>query len=134
MSQENVELAQKLLAPFNAGDYDKYLDYFASDAEVIPDASRFPEAAPFRGRDAHRAFLEEIGAAWETGAQAAIREVLDAEGFVVMRCDWGGTGKASGMEVYSNLTCVFTVEDGKIVRAEYFFDHEQALEAVGLRK
>jgi len=32
----------------------------------------------------------------------------------------------------SNLTSIWTVRDGRVVKIEWFFDHAQALEAVGL--
>ena len=60
-------------------------------------------------------------------------EVLDLGGDrVLRRGDWGGVGATSGIEMYSSITGVFTVREGQIHRAEYFFDHDKALEAVGL--
>jgi ketosteroid isomerase-like protein len=51
---------------------------------------------------------------------------------VVARADWGGRGRASGIDLRSSLTSISTVRDGRIVKIEWFFDHAQALEAVGL--
>ena len=53
---------------------------------------------------------------------------------VLARGEWGGQGEASGIETYSSLTTVWTVRHGKISRTEFFFDHDEALEAVGLRE
>ncbi len=51
---------------------------------------------------------------------------------VVARADWGGRGQASGIDLRSSLTSIYTVRYGRIAKIEYFFDHAQALEAAVL--
>jgi ketosteroid isomerase-like protein len=63
-----------------------------------------------------------------------LREISPVGERVVARADWGGKGWASGIDLLSSLTGIYSVRDGKIVRIEFFFDHAQALEAVGLRE
>jgi ketosteroid isomerase-like protein len=132
MSEENVEVVGAYVEAYNAGG-DACLDFVAEDVEVRPDASRFTEAKPFRGREEFRRFNADIGQDWEGGAKAVIREVFPVgDDRVVCRVEWGGRGRASGIELRSNLTAICTVRDGKIAKFEYFFDHAQALEAAGL--
>jgi len=50
----------------------------------------------------------------------------------VTLADWGGRGRVSGIDLRSSLTSILTIQDGRIVKIEWFFDHAQALEAVGL--
>jgi ketosteroid isomerase-like protein len=38
------------------------------------------------------------------------------------------------VETHTNLSGLYTIRDGQVTRAEYFFDHEKALEAVRLAK
>jgi ketosteroid isomerase-like protein len=133
MSQENVEMVRSSLETYDAGGRDAYLDFFAEEVEVCPDVSRFPEAEPFRGRDEFGRFIADIDEAWEGGGSAVnISEVFPVGDRVVARFDWGGRGRASGIDLRSSLTAIHTVRDGRIVKIEYFFDHAQALEAVGL--
>jgi ketosteroid isomerase-like protein len=132
MSQENVEMVRSSIEAYIAGDRDAYLNFFAEDVEAIPDVSRFPEAEPFRGREEFRRFLTDIDQGWEEGASAVIRELFPVGDRVVARADWGGRGRASGIDLRSSLTSIYTVQDGRIVKIEWFFDHAQALEAVGL--
>jgi len=67
------------------------------------------------------------------GRKAEVRgEVFPVGDRVVARFDWGGRGRASGIDLRSSLTAIHTVRDGRIVKIEYFFDHAEALEAVGL--
>jgi ketosteroid isomerase-like protein len=132
MSQENVELVRAASEAYIAGDRDAYLDFMAEDIEIRPDVSRWPEAKPFRGREEFRRFNADIDQDWEGGARAELREVLPVGDRVVVRADWGGTGRASGIDLRSSLTSIYTVRDGQIIKIEYFFDHARALEAVGL--
>jgi ketosteroid isomerase-like protein len=132
MSQENVELIRAAAVTYNLGDLDAHLALYAPDAEWVPDVSTFPEATPPRGRDEIRRFIEgtrdgfmnlryELSEVFAVGADR-----------VLARGDWGGQGEASGIETYSSLTTVWTVRHGEISRTEFFFNHDEALEAVGL--
>jgi ketosteroid isomerase-like protein len=49
----------------------------------------------------------------------------------VARTDWGGRGRASGIDLRSSLSAVFDIRDGQIIRIEFYFDHANALEAAG---
>lgn len=60
-------------------------------------------------------------------------EVVAVDDSVVLyRGEWGGAGGASGIEAFSSITGLYTIRDGQICRAEWFFDHDQALKAAGL--
>jgi ketosteroid isomerase-like protein len=132
-SQENVDLVRSSIEAYMAGDHEAYLDFFTEDVEGCPDVSRFPEAKPFRGREEFGRFLAEIDEGWEGGASVAgIREVFPVGDRVVARTDWGGRGRASGIELRSSLTAIYTFRDGRIAKIEWFLDHAEALEAVGL--
>src|SRR3954469_18549442 len=122
MSQENVELVRSSIEAYIAGDRDAYLDFFTEDVEGRPDVSRFPEAEPFRGREQFRRFLAEIDQGWEGGASvAAIGEIFPVGDRVVARRDWGGRGRASGIDLRSSLTSIYTIRNGRIAKIEWFF-------------
>jgi ketosteroid isomerase-like protein len=132
MSQENVEIVRRTIELYIEGEREAFLDFVAEDVEIRPDVSRFPEAKPFRGRDEFRQFLTDIDQGWEGGATAEIKEIFPVGDRVVARADWGGTGRASGIDLRSSLTSIYAIRDGRISKIEYFFDHAQALEAAGL--
>jgi ketosteroid isomerase-like protein len=138
MSQENVEVMRAYAEAYNAsGDAfaDFLVDYMAEDVEIVPDASRFPEAKPFRGREEYRRYIADIDQDWEGGGKSEIKEIVPVGGDrVVTRVDWGGRGRASGIDLRSSLSSITTHEDGQITKFEFFFDHAQALEAAGLRE
>ena len=56
--------------------------------------------------------------------------VTDAGDSVVVRTMWRGVGH--GPDLKMELTVVFTLRKGKIFLLEVFWDHAEALEAVGL--
>ena len=132
MSQENVELVLAHVAAYNAGDIDAWAEFLSPDVESFPDASAFPEPGPLRGRDEYRAWLEEIQTAWRKPRWQTTEVLAVGTDLVLHRGDWGGEGAASGIETYSNISGVFTVREGQISRIEFFFDHDEALKAVGL--
>jgi ketosteroid isomerase-like protein len=132
LSQADLDVALAFIAAYNARDIDATVDLFAVDVNVFPDASVFPESGSLVGRDEFRGFVEETWSVWTT-VVARPKEVLDiGDGRVFVRADWGGTGMASGIETYQDLSAIHTIRDGQISRAEYFFDHDKALDAVWL--
>jgi ketosteroid isomerase-like protein len=133
MSEENIELVRASIEVLRRRGADAYLEFMAEDVEVHPDSSRFPEAKPFRGREEFRRFFAEIDEGWEGGARTGvIREISSVGDRVMARADWGGRGQASGIDLRSSLTAIYTVREGQITKIEFFFDHAQALEAAGL--
>ena len=134
VAEENVAVVLAAFEAYNAGDLDAFMGFYASDAQVCPDASVFPEAGALHGLVEVRAWVEEIDKPWVNRRYVA-REAFAVVGDRVLhRGDWGGVGATSGIETYSSITGIFTVREGKIARAEYFFDHDKALKAVGLEE
>jgi ketosteroid isomerase-like protein len=102
--------------------------------EVFPDRTVFPEAEPLVGRDAYRAWLEEVASPW-VAVEVEVREVFALpDGRVVLREDWGGLGRSSGLRTSSSITGIFTLRSGRLTRVEWHFDHAEALKAVGLEE
>ena len=132
MSETNVDLILAGRDAYNAGHFDAFIELCAPDIEAFPDATVFPESSPIHGRDEYRRFLEEINSAWISARQDTIEAFALGGDRVVHRGEWGGKGAASGIETVSSITSIWTIRDGQIARVEYFFDHDQALKAVGL--
>ena len=67
--------------------------------------------------------------AWDTDAFEAV-SFTDAGDSVVVRLVWRGA--IQGAEPNMELTGIYTLRKGRVVFAELFRDHAEALEAVGL--
>lgn len=121
-------------AAYDVGDAEGMLVFCTPEIQFVPDAAVFPEAEPVVGRERVQGWIQESTVAW-VNARYPLREVSEIDDDrVLIRGEWGGTGIASGVEMLSSLSAVYTLEHDRISRVEYFFDHEQALKAVGLEE
>jgi ketosteroid isomerase-like protein len=129
MSQENVEVVRAGLAAWNAGNWDAMRDFYDPDAIVKP-VEGWPEPGPFVGREAVLRWIEQVREGWDTDAMEPISDFTDAGDRVIVRLLWRGAiqGPESSME----FSIVFTLRKGKVLYQEIFWDHTEALEAVGL--
>lgn len=134
MSRENVEQLHRSNDAFNRGDKATWLALFDPDLVMVP-AQEWPENAPIRGAEAVWDFYAEVvTGAWEAGSNA-IGEVVDPGGdTVVVNFRREAHGKASGAPFEFSYWCVTTFRRGRQVRAEWFVDRADALEAAGLRE
>jgi ketosteroid isomerase-like protein len=129
MSQENVDVVRAAYEAWNAGDMDAWADFFAPDVISRPPEG-WPEPGPFVGREAFVRWCEQLRETWDADALEPIGDFIDIGDRVAVRQIWRGAG--SGPEANLEMTWVGTVRKGKIVFVEFFWDHAEALEAVGL--
>jgi uncharacterized protein (TIGR02246 family) len=134
VSQDDLDLVRAWFDAWNSGDLETFLAMFDAEAEMITDPA-FPEGGQFRGRQAIRNWSEGLKESWQGQSQVVVKELFEVGDNVVALWDWTARGLASGMETrMNNLTSVHTIENGKIVRLQYFFEHGEALKAVGLEE
>ena len=128
MSQENVEIVRAMFEAYSAGDMDAFRELH--DPDVI---GRMPEGWPepgFVGREAVMRQFEQLRETFDATSVRPISDFIDAGDRVVVRLAYHGEGH--GPEMNFEMTQVITVRKGRILYREYFWDHAEALEAVGL--
>src|SRR5690348_9592416 len=131
MSQENVEIVRALYESWNTGDMDAQRELH--DPDVIMRAPEgWPEPGPEVGREAVMRQFEQMRETWDADAVEPISDFIDAGDRVVVRFRWRGAGR--GPEADLELTAVYTVRKGRIFGQEFFWDHAEALETLGLRE
>jgi ketosteroid isomerase-like protein len=130
MSEENVERLRQVLASFERADTETWRGLVHHDIEVVP-IGDWPEEAHVHGREAVWDFLVANEEPWEPGPYE-LDEVADGGDLVAVRVRRDLRGKSSGVEVEFDLWVVATFRDGKVTRAEWFEDRQEALEAAGL--
>jgi ketosteroid isomerase-like protein len=59
-------------------------------------------------------------------------ELIDLGDRVVLLADLQARGQASGLPFTGTIATVSVLKDGKASRVQAYFDHAEALEAVGL--
>jgi ketosteroid isomerase-like protein len=129
MSGENVEVVRAAHEAWNAGDMEAFRDLH--DPDVIGRSPEgWPEPGPFVGREAAMREFEQLRETWDVDTLHAISDFVDLGDRVAVRVTWRGAGRgpAAGIEV----TQLITVRKGRILAVEYFWDHAEALEALGL--
>ena len=128
MSQENVEIMRTGLAAWNTGDEERLRDVYDPNA-IHKSIEGWPEPGPFVGREAIMEWFRRLRETWDTDAMEPV-SFTDAGDSVVVRLVWRGV--IQGAEPNMELTGIYTLRKGRVVFAELFWDHTEALEAVGL--
>lgn len=137
MSQENVEIVRRIYEAVDRRDAETVLSFY--HPEVVWDITHYEALVGLMGKrvwhghEGLRDWSREWYEAWEQ-VDASLEEVIDAgEEDVVASLNYSGRGRTSGIEVtFERMAGVFTVTDGKVVRAVWFRTRAEALEAVGL--
>src|SRR5262245_48166672 len=134
MSQENLDLVRSIYAAQQRGDFSS-AEWAHPEIEFVivdgPTPGRWTGLAAMAG--AWRDFLR----AWE-GYHPHVEEYrqLDGERVLVLT-QRVGRGKTSGMDIEemgAKGANLFHLRDGKVIRAVFYWDRQQALEAAGLRE
>ena len=128
MSQENVEIVRASLDAWNERDMDALRERYAEDVVTWPPAG-WPEEGPFVGRDTVMAQWERMRGLWDEDEVEMLADYFDAADRVAVLMTWRDR---SGSQADSGATAIFTIRGGRIRVAEFFWDHAEALETVGL--
>jgi ketosteroid isomerase-like protein len=133
---EAEELVRRLLDAHNRGGgdglLDIYDDLFDADAEwkpLIVGVVGFPERVIYRGRAGMERYYCERGEAF-AGGEVHIRSLEHNGDAVVVDARSTARGRVSGADIEEDITLVYWVRDGKIVRGQAFRSRQEALEAV----
>ena len=132
MSEENVERVRTATAAWNRGDLDAFLNGFDPDVVIRPNPT-WPESRPRLGSDAARSFFEDLTEMLGP-AETVIEELVDAGDRVVCRFRTRVHGRQSGIQDEFVYSQVRTFRRGKTIMIEFFLDHQEALEAAGLKE
>jgi ketosteroid isomerase-like protein len=132
MSQENVEVVKRQFNTWSAGDLDAWSEYWDPDAVVVAPRG-WPDGGVNRGLDALRRQAQRLRDSW-TEARIEIDEIRPAGDRVLARIRYVTKGAETGLPFETPMAAVFFLEDGRIKRAEYYWEMDEALEAVGLRQ
>jgi uncharacterized protein len=132
MSQENVEIVRGSANAFLRGDFDGAMQAFHTD--IAFDLTRLsPDGEVYEGHEGVRTVMRRWLGTWDDYAME-VDEYIDAGDSVVIFFRESGRGKGSGVRTEQSVAGVWTLLDGKVMRAAMFLDRTEALRAVGLRE
>jgi ketosteroid isomerase-like protein len=130
MSQENMEVAQRIAAGFEAQDFDAVRRNFDPDIEWKEDPS-FPEAGVYRGVEAVAEYARQFRSQFAELRYHAI-ELFEAGDHVIARMRVTGKGRSSGADFDQDAWWVYEFRDRKAIRCYSYLRRAEALEAAGL--
>jgi ketosteroid isomerase-like protein len=129
MSRQNVERVRRAYEVFDT-DLDALLRLLDPAIEwVSPSDSIEPGAR--RGHGGVRDAFAATAMAWDPPTHAP-QEFADAGDKVLVTVTFRGHGRGSGMQAERTEFHVWTVQSEAIVRLQWFYKRQEALEAVGL--
>ena len=124
-----MEVVRAAYEAWNAGGMDALRELYDPDVIVrMPEG--WPEPGPFVGREAVMRQWEQQREIWDADTLEPIGDFIDAADRVAVRQIWRGAGR--GPESNLEITNVFMLRKGRIFYQEFFWDHTEALEALGL--
>jgi ketosteroid isomerase-like protein len=129
MSQENMELTRRFFEAWNAGDMDAIREQY-DPAIVVRYTDDWPEGSePAMGREAVMRWMEQLRSTWDASSLEPI-SFIDLGDRVIVRQILRAVGH--GPDLNLEVTVVTTRRKGKAILIEFFWNHADALEAVGL--
>ena len=129
MSEENVEVFRAVFETWNAGDMDGFCELYDPDV-VMRAPEGWPERGPFFGREAVMRQWHQYRETWDTDTVEPISDFVEVGDRVIVR--QVAQFENRGPETHLELTNVVTLRKGRIIYQEFFWDHVEALETLGL--
>lgn len=130
MSQENVERVKEMYEAFNCGDVERALKLLHPQPE-LHQPPEIVDAAVYVGLEAFLKGMSRFTEAWHDPRF----EPLDAEQVgagVLMRVRVSGRGRASGLDLSTELFHAWTLRDGRAFQCFVRSTREEVLKAAGL--
>ena len=137
MSQENVDILRKgydvLNRAFETGSFSPVLEAFVDpDIDWRATENAVDDVGGMRGHDAIRRYFEDWTDLFDE-LTLTPDELTDLDNERVMATlRMHGRAKQSGIETELTFAVVFTMRDGRLVKAREYATKKEALEAVGL--
>jgi ketosteroid isomerase-like protein len=131
MSQENVEIARKMVDAYSKGDLEQTLDSIAPESEFHPSGLFLDTGDVYRGREGWSEFWHRFRAAWES-ITISIERIEDLGEGVLVLGTFHGKGHGSGVEVTRQSAWLLTFRNGLVTQISSYASWADALEAVGL--
>jgi ketosteroid isomerase-like protein len=134
MSQENIEIARRVIDAFNRRDADAIFECVNRDIEWFPAVPVSFGGGALRGRAGIESYLRDVRDTWEEYRVLSedFRDIGQDQVLVLSRVE--GRGASSGGQVDEAMGQIFDLHDGKISRVRTYLDHNDALKAVGLEE
>lgn len=127
MSQENMEIVQRLIRAFNEHDDEAIALMLAPDAEF--ESLTLQTYIGTAGLSEYRRNLDEAWAEWRLEADRFVPAGTER---VVHLHRVRGRGRGSDLAIEQDIAIIWTLRAGEVVRGKAFLSQADALKAAGL--
>jgi ketosteroid isomerase-like protein len=121
---------------FNRRDLDALVPTRDPDFEFHPPRegveSGFFEPS-YRGAEGYSRYVSELSDVWGADIRIESLELIDLGDRLVLLFDVPVRARASGVPLTGKLASVATLANGRVIRQQDYLDHDEAVQAVGLR-
>jgi ketosteroid isomerase-like protein len=123
------------LEAYNRRDLDAVVIGWSDEFEYHPDANWVKAGIMkpcYRGFDDYRKYVAAGDEVWGGENHLKPTELIDLGERIVVLADGRMRGQASGIPLVESFALVTTIQDGRFVHHQEYYDHAAALEVVGL--
>jgi ketosteroid isomerase-like protein len=132
VSQDAVEVIRDQFGATNERDFARAMSYYADDVVLVIEEG-FLNTGTFEGREAVGEWFGDWFRAFGADYRFRVDEIRElGPGLVFLVATYGGTGRASGAEVYDSRAYLYRVQNGEITRVQLFSAPESAFEVASL--
>jgi ketosteroid isomerase-like protein len=131
VSEADIQVVRDQFDATNAREFERAMDFYADDVVLVVHPSFGLETGTFEGKQEVGEWFGQWFGIWEKGYRLDIDEARQIGELVFLHANHSGAGRSSGVEVHAETSYLYTVRDGKVVRAELFGIREEALGAAG---
>jgi ketosteroid isomerase-like protein len=124
VSAENVEKIKHGFAALARGDIEEMLTVVHPEIELLPLSGKLIDRRTYHGHEGVREWDQARHTTWDLELIPA--EYEDLGDSVLVHGEVRSRGAASGVELDTQVSWVFTFQDGKIIRLEAFLDRDEA--------
>jgi len=131
MSEENVQLSKRVLEAWNRRDVEATIALASPEVVWHPVLEETIDGQTYRGHAGLRQYYKDLA---EQGveSQGKLTEFRDL-GDQVLGLGCLSFRSPTGVELDSEIACLWRWSEGRCVEARTWLDHAEALEAAGLR-
>jgi ketosteroid isomerase-like protein len=131
MSQENVDIARRMIRALEQGDELTLVDCCDPGCDLALPRNLL-EGGGYQGHQGARQMLADVHSTWETVSVELIREVDASHDRVVQLTRSTNVGKGDAPAVTYMYAYLYKLRDGRVISFRPYPSHAEALEAVGL--
>src|SRR5215203_3376353 len=132
MSQENVELARRMIEWFNATDAEAAQAHSTDDVEIVPLRAAIEDTV-YRGPEAFAAFGADNEESWEE-IRFDTEALRDTGERVVAIGQLSARARVTGANVTTRIAMLLEFRGDRLSKAQTYTGVDEALEGAGLRE